>query len=231
MAITSARSNAGSSVSSVTVTNVAPSGSNRVLYVAVATRPYTTTVSSVAFNTSESLSFVDARNVTSGDTFRLEVWRLIAPTATTASVVATLSTGSTTCLVMCICASDVNQVTPNDSTVKDGGASITNAALAGELAWGGGSDLQLIFASNRDTNKTFTVDGGVTAVTSGTATSGSGSTHLRIVTVTDAETETGKVIGALSAAGAVNVIGMNLNAAGTSSIAPISAGHMLRGMR
>lgn len=222
--------NTGSAVSSVTVSSVAPSGNNRVMYVATAHIPYTTNISTVAFNTSESLTNIDSRNVSTGShPHRAELWRLIAPSATTADVVVTFPSSITAASVLVICRDETDQTTPNDTIGKGGNGSSTAPTITPEFLWGGGSDVQFMVFTARDStgSATVTIDAGVTEVNQ------VGGLSSRVYLLTDQQTETGKVMAAATSAVAFNVFFFNVNevSAGGSAIAPISTGYMLRGMR
>lgn len=197
------------------------------MYVVVGQRPYTTNVSSISFNTSETVAFLDARNI-SGGTYphRAEVWRLIAPSATTASVVVNFDATADQAAVLVICRDDTDQTTPNDAVSKGGNLGATSASIPTAFTWGGGSDVQFMCMVDRSAGSTFTPDAGVTNVASV-------SNGVRPRLLTDTDTETGKVLGSFSASSAYNVFWFNVNevSAGGSAIAPISTGYMLRGMR
>lgn len=220
---------ATSSGTTVTVTSVAPTGSNRVMYVQVTLRPYTADVTSVVFNGSENAVKVDERSVTSGNTNKLEVWRLTAPSVTTASVVVTADLSGSIAVIVSTW-DTVDQATPEDATTKDGNTGSATASLAGTLTWGGGSDVLYLAVGNRDTTSSWTADAGVTQRE--IRDTGSSSTASRTVLLTDANTETGKVLGAFGSSPAWNAIGFNINAAsgGGSSIAAIVSGYQQRGM-
>ena len=222
--------NATGSGTGVTVSSVAPSGTDRALYVQVAIRPYTVSISSVVFNTSENAVLVDSRNITSGNTNRLEVWRLTNPTATTASVVVTAS-GTASLSVIASTWEDVPSGSEEDASTKDGSTGSTTANLAGTITWGGGSDVLFLAVGNRDTSSSWTADAGVSEAD--VQTSGTGSTHVRTVLLTDTDTETGKVLGTFGSSVAYNIIGFNINSVsvGGSAIAAISSGYHQQGLR
>lgn len=221
--------NNGSSVSSITVSSVAPSGSDRVMYVFTSHYPYTTTISSVVFNTSESLTIMDSRDLSTGShPHRMEAWRLIAPSATTASVVVTFGATVTAGAVMVVCRDSTDQTTPNDAHAKGGNAGNTTLSIPPAFSWGGGSDIQVIGLSIRDSagTATITADAGVTEVDR------VGGAGARVLLLTDQQTETGKVLASATTAVGYNGIWFNVNevSAGASN-APRSMYYALGGMR
>lgn len=227
-------SNHGSSVSSLTLSNVVVGGSDRILDVVVALGTNTVSVSSVAFNTSESLTLLRFRQITGG-VQRLEVWGLTAPTATTADVVITLS-GSTNVTATAQPRTGVDQTTPRepDPLFRDGNSSGTTASdtIGTGVTWGGGDDVMAYWVSIKDDTVSWTTDAGVTEVTNRTANGASN--NMRLVQLSDTDTEANKVFGTLGSATSWQVIGYNMNAAGGgggSAIAAISNYYALRGLR
>lgn len=228
---TSVAANSGGTGTGFTIANVTCSGSDRYLSVLVGLAATTASVSSVTFNGVESATLVDSRNTAAGtgNQCRIERWELVAPTATTANVV--VVTTSAISAGIATPRAGVNQATPRDAVVKAGGTS-TAPALTAELAWGGGDDEQELMLVWRNGTYTFTADAGVTLVAE--STSGVGASHVGIATLVDADTETGKVVGALSTSTGWGIVSMNLNAAGGgggSAIAAISNYYALRGLR
>lgn len=226
---TSVAGNSGGLGTGFTIASVTCSGSDRYLVVSVAFSATGASVSSVTFNTSEALTFVDARNAGSGGTqCRVERWALVAPSATTANI-AVVTSSAISCGIA-VPYSGVDQATPRDATVKGNGAD-TAPTLTAAFAWGGGGDSQAMSVAWRNGTYTFTADAGVTQVQQ--TTSGSGSSHVGLAILSDADTETGKVMGALSTSTGWGIIGVNLNevSAGGSSIAAISAGYHNQGLR
>lgn len=221
---------ATSTTTSTTVTNVTCSGSDRYLEAVICFANTSSSVSDVTFNGSESLTFVAARNgSTGGNACRIEVWALVNPSASTGSVVYNHTSAFTAALVQPY--AGVDQVTPRDSNGATGGTG-TSASLSGTMTWGGGDDEIVMWTTHRNTSYTFTADAGVTQV-GAQVDSGSGSSHARIINCKDFDTETGKVTGAISTSTGWAVIGYNLNAAsaGGSAIAAISQQYHNTGMR
>lgn len=217
---TAVTGNTGGSASSFTLTGVVVSGSNRYLSLTVgfAGTGASAAVSTAVANGSENLTFVDARNAGSGSTAcRVERWALVAPSVGTYNVVVTLA-GSTFAGGIAQPFTGVDQSTPRDATVKDNGSSAA-PTLSPAFAWGGGDDEQMIDVVWRNSSITFTPDLGVTPRSTGQ--SGSGSSHCGIARLSDTDTETGKVIGALSGSTGWAVMGLNLNAAATGA-APVA---------
>jgi len=215
-------------LSSVTV----PAGSDRILEVAVGLSTSTSSVSSISFNGSEALSSVRVRTQSTGSQSRAEVWRLVAPTATTANVVITLASSSNIIATAQPWAG-VNQTTPHSPTTahRQGGTGITTWSDTGgnSVPWGGGDDVQVAWIFHRNDTIGWTTDAGVTERTN--ATAGGASTYMRIVQVTDQQDESGKVWGASASSVDGSVISYNLIAAsaGGSSIAAIVSGYQQRG--
>lgn len=221
--------NNGSSLTSLTVSSVAPSGSNRVMYVVTSHYPYTTAISSVAFNTSESLSLLDSRDVSTGShPHRAEIWRLIAPSATTANVVVTFPSTVTAAAALVICRDNTDQTTPNNALSKGGNVSSTAPTIPTAFTWDGGDDVQFMALSIRDAagTATITADAGVTEVDR------VGGAGARVLLLTDQQTETGKVMLSATTAIGFNVFWSNFNevSAGASN-APRSMYYALGGMR
>lgn len=211
-----------------TITNVTCSGTDRYLEVALSFASVGFSVSSATFNGSENLSLVTARNGSSGGNWcRIEVWALVAPSASTGDVVLTHTSAFTAAKAQPY--AGVDQTTPRESNAASGGLS-TAPTFSAELAWGGGDDEIVMWGTNRNTSYTFTADAGVTQV-GVQVDSGVGSSHSRVVNCKDFDTETGKVMGALSTSTGWAVIGYNLNAAGSvgASTAPIVAHYNLQG--
>src|SRR5688572_638263 len=85
-----------------TVTSLDCTGSDRLVVAIVYTPVTTTAPTGVTFNTSESLAKIAEQQTTAnpdGTAFNTTYWKLVAPTSTTANVVATFS-GSTTAVVL-----------------------------------------------------------------------------------------------------------------------------------
>ncbi len=91
---TTSNSSAGSA-SSLTVSNHTASGSNRLMLVGISIHndgaAGARQVSSVVWNTNENLSLVTGCNANASDDARVWIYKLVAPTATTANVVVTLN--------------------------------------------------------------------------------------------------------------------------------------------
>lgn len=107
------------SVASATL-SITTAGTNRVLYVMASSDTSGASTCVLTFNTSEAMTKV-AESTGAGQV--LGVFRLIAPTATTANVVATVCS-STGLILAGLSLSAVDQTTPNDSI------SITESASA-----------------------------------------------------------------------------------------------------
>lgn len=105
---------------------VVSSGSNRALIVTVALEVDARTVSGITFNTTEAFTLKSAHTYTpgSGPQFRIEVWRLLAPSVTTASIVISLAGGTATF------SGGVHQLTGVDQTTPLGTAVTSGAATA-----------------------------------------------------------------------------------------------------
>lgn len=231
MAITRGTERTGTgSTTTTTVTNVTCSGTDRYLEAVISFANTTSSVSGVTFNGSENLSLVTARNGGSGsNACRVEVWALVNPTASTGDVVFTHTSAFTAAKVQPY--AGVDQTTTRNSNAASGGTT-TAPTFAATLTWGGGDDILVMWGTNRNTSYTYTVDAGVTQV-GVQVDSGSGASHSRVVNCEDFDTETGKVMGAISSSTGWGVIGYNLIAAtaGGSSIAPISQQYHNAGMR
>ena len=125
---------ANGNASSYTI-SVTPANSNRVLYGFV-TRANTTAASSVVFNTTETMTLI-ASGTYNGAAAGWWVYRLIAPTATTANVVFTFgaaANGKATAFWYY----DVDQTTPNgtEDEAEGSGTAVQNtfASAVGETA-------------------------------------------------------------------------------------------------
>ncbi len=83
----------GNNVSSLPWSHTSPSGSDALLMVGVALRTTTSTVTSVTFG-AQSLTKVSGGSANNGTDARVEMWYLLAPTASTNTVTVTLSAAS-----------------------------------------------------------------------------------------------------------------------------------------
>lgn len=105
------------SATSLTVTNVAPTGTNRILVVGIGTEDATTaerTVTSVAFG-GVPLTLVRADDNDTVD-FHSELWYLVNPSTVSGSVVITMPAGGTSRIrAGALCYSGVHQTTPIDA--------------------------------------------------------------------------------------------------------------------
>jgi len=122
---------AGNSGSTATQ-SVTPTGGRRGIYVWVCHDVDGDTFS-VAFNTSESFTEIATETPTSAG---LRLFRLLAPTATTADVVVTRETGSGDFMAIVLVVSDLNQATPErdtDAARATGGASSVKCFLAASV--------------------------------------------------------------------------------------------------
>ena len=214
--------------STLTIPSVTCSGADRYLEITVgfAGNGASAALSSGVFNTSEALTLVDSRNSGSGSTAcRIEKWALVAPSATTADVDLTF-VGSTIAAGVAQPFTGVDQSTPSDATVKANGVN-TAPTIGTTLTWGGGDDELQIDLVWRNSSYTLTADGGVTLQSQ--TQSGSGSSHCGVARLSDTDTETGKVIGALSTSTGWAIVSHNLNAAASGAISgtgtlPLSLG-------
>ena len=115
--------------SSLTISSVAVSGSNRGLYLCLGDTGSVGEVSTVLFNGSEAFSLVYSE----GTTFQTaQVWYLPNPTSTTANVVITLSpseTESGTLLGTVIALSNAKQEVPTNHEEASGGCSCSSKSV------------------------------------------------------------------------------------------------------
>lgn len=116
-----------------------PNNPNRVLYVMMASysasEPHESH-NSVTWNTSENLTKI-ADKLTFSDDYRITLWRLINPTATTADIVGTASASCSIALLVVTCR-DAHQSTPNgtvatNDATADATSSITFDSDSGDL--------------------------------------------------------------------------------------------------
>lgn len=192
-------------------------GSDRVLYVIIAMANTGNSNASVTFNTSENLTCISRRTGgTSGTSHALEIWRLVAPTATTASVVLTQSL-ATICEIGIIPMAGVDQGTPNDA-VGGNGATSTDVEITAGTTYGGGDDLLLLATAWRDTNASLTEDAGVTPRINAKSAAASIS-HVGLGVVTDTNSASPHEIGVLSSSVGHSESYFNINAAGAASTA------------
>ena len=200
MAIVHVSTGSGTSSSTPGVTiSITPSGSNRLLLVAIAIEG-TATVNSVVFNTSEALAKIATLNSHS-NLVQLDVWYLLNPTATTANVVTAYAANEYT-VVGASLYSGIGSVGTHHTTVSttaqaastDTNSSTTGAAAlysaagidsnrAASLAAGG--DEQLRLALNISTRSTVGVADEIAALSASetanfTWTSNSGWVHFTL---------------------------------------------------
>jgi hypothetical protein len=115
----------------VTTGNVVVGGSNRALYVFVGNSDGTPkTVSSVTWNVASPESLTQIHDTTTANFQRVEVWRLIAPTAGTDNVTVTLSGSTTAAIVVVVAVEDIDQSTPNGTVVKATGTGSADSSVA-----------------------------------------------------------------------------------------------------
>lgn len=134
----SANSVSGASVSSVTISGfTVASGSDRILIVGVGHRANTISVSGITWNTSESFTLISGSNATNSLS---DVWlyKLLAPTETTADVVVSFSASATFANAGVMYITGVDQTTPHGTAAIGAGESGTTATAtvttaAGEL--------------------------------------------------------------------------------------------------
>jgi hypothetical protein len=114
--------------SSLTISNVAVSGSNRLLLVGVSIEDAGEAVSSITWNGSEALAH-DNR-IVDGTSARVEIWKLVAPTAGTYNVVINFDQSlSGDAIAGAVAFTGVDQATPLGSFVSDSG-NATSASVA-----------------------------------------------------------------------------------------------------
>jgi hypothetical protein len=121
----------------VTTGNLVVGGSNRVLYVFVGNSDGTPqTVSTVTWNVASPESLTQIHDTTTANFQRVEVWRLIAPTAATDNVTVTLSGSTTALIVIAVAVEDIDQATPNAAVVKATGTGSADSSVAVSSATG-----------------------------------------------------------------------------------------------
>jgi hypothetical protein len=160
----------------------------------------------------------------------MAVYRLYNPSQVSASVV--ISHPSTICCAMAVPMAGLEaSATPYDAVQKGGSNSTTNPTTGALTAtWGGGDDKLMFWLGQKNTSNTFTIDAGVTEIDRNE--SSAGASHVRLALIEDNETQTTKDFGDFSGNSGFATIFYNLNAAAAGgSIAAISAGHHLRGLR
>jgi hypothetical protein len=131
---------AAENVASVTYSQVVSAGSDRALYECITYRQNggtNKTVSSVVFNSNESYTHIRTDTQLSGTNiwFNTSLWRLVAPTVTTANVVTTFSgTVSRNIGVSGSLLTGVSQSSPGDSNAGSGGVGTTASAIITTVA-------------------------------------------------------------------------------------------------
>jgi hypothetical protein len=107
-----------SGTSPLTISSFNASGTNTFLVVFVTVNSATVTISSVVFNTTETLSLITGTN-TRGNTNQLVSWYGVTPSASTANIVVTLSANANAQVTACLF-TGVNQSTPTSGGVSSG---------------------------------------------------------------------------------------------------------------
>lgn len=126
----SAKNSSTTPAATLSSTSFAISGSNRVLYVGVASgAAATVTPSTVKWNTSESLTQISSTlNIGSSSFGKFSVWRLINPTATTSTVDVVWPSNQDERAVIAVSFKDANQTTPNDTVGTGTGTNLNPIA-------------------------------------------------------------------------------------------------------